>query len=81
MSAPIRHKPSRDEMIVLRVPMSRQLYERLLAESFLLEREPARILRDIATCAFISGEMSALHVPEFESVASMRQIETLKSEE
>ena len=60
MTAPLRQKPSSDEMVVVRVPMSRAIYRRLLAECILLDREPGALTRDILVAAFNSGDLTEL---------------------
>jgi hypothetical protein len=47
-------------MVVVRVPMSRAIYRRLLAESILLDREPSALIRDILVTAFNSGDLTEL---------------------
>lgn len=80
MNAPLRPRPFPDETMIVRVPMSRHLYARLLAECVLLDRSPDILMREIVTCAFASGDMSPLFVP-VESVASASSFSTKPQEQ
>ena len=57
-------------MHVVRVPMSRALYARVVAECVMLDRTPDVLIRDMIACAFASGDMSPLAVSNVASVAS-----------
>jgi hypothetical protein len=68
--ARLRNAPFPDEMMVVRVPMSRTLYARLLAECVMCNRSPDIMMRDLLTCAFESGDLSPLFDSTSQSVAS-----------
>lgn len=70
VNAPLRPRPFPDEMMVVRVPMTRPMYARLLAEAVMLNRSPDVVVREILACAFASGDVSALFPPNDQSVAS-----------
>ena len=84
MNAPLKNH----DVITLKIPLSRDVYKRVIEEAEFLKIPPGEMVNRMLRAVFESGDLIPLNTLRFIvcaatycSVASMRQTETLKSEE